>query len=128
MDIERMIDQAINLLRSQDASTRERAAETLGRIGSSRAGQALLNTLVDKNSRVRQRAAWAIGQIFTQSSIDSYFASNHNALFSALGSEKEFQLLREIALGRKAPPPSSEPPEAPLSLPTAPPAPAGRRK
>jgi HEAT repeat protein len=53
----------ITLLSDDDAVSRWKAAEALGRIGDPRAVDELIATLWDDDARVRLKAAWALGRI-----------------------------------------------------------------
>ncbi len=53
----------IRMLADDDWINRWKAAESLGRMGNSRAVEPLIDTLWDDDSRVRLKAAWALGQI-----------------------------------------------------------------
>jgi len=53
----------ILMLADDDEVNRWKAAESLGRMGDSRAVEPLIDTLWDDDSRVRLKAAWALGRI-----------------------------------------------------------------
>ncbi len=53
----------ILMLADDNEVNRWKAAESLGRMGDSRAVEPLIDTLWDDDSRVRLKAAWALGRI-----------------------------------------------------------------
>lgn len=56
------LDHFIRMLSADDAVSRWKAAEALGRTGDPRAAEELISTLWDDDQRVRLKAAWALGE------------------------------------------------------------------
>ena len=57
------VDALLAALAGPDSLAREAAAEALGLVGDARAARPLAGALEDKNARVREKAAWALGRI-----------------------------------------------------------------